>query len=376
MSGLYLHIPFCKQACHYCDFHFSTSSKLRPAVIEAMCSEIAARSGEVSSDIQTIYLGGGTPSILNQGELRLLFDALESHYDCDKVEEITIECNPDDIHQSSLDAWKNIGINRLSVGIQSFDDQALSFMNRAHSAEEAVSSMHLAREAGFDNITLDLIYGIPNMSEQTWKDNISKALSLHPQHISAYCLTIEPNTVFGKWWEKGKLTPVSEEVAASQFEIMREMFHEAGFEPYEVSNFARAGFESKHNSAYWQGSHYLGFGPSAHSFDGPRRRWNVANNAKYVKAIAEGNPYWEEEELSVADQCNERIMTRLRTTWGLNLGALKDDLGIDLMFREKAAIQGLINSRLATLQNEILRLTFEGILQADRIASDLFIIEE
>ncbi|NNE54775.1 MAG: radical SAM family heme chaperone HemW [Flavobacteriales bacterium] len=376
MAGIYLHIPFCKQACHYCDFHFSVNQDRRDQVIDAMILELEQRRQYLNHEsVSTIYFGGGTPSILTKSELTRLLSAIRERFDLESELEITFECNPDDIDADSLNDWRDAGINRLSIGVQSFREIDLKLMNRAHSAAEADSCLEQVRQAGFDNYTLDLIYGIPDCDDTAWQSNIEAALAFNPPHISAYCLTIEPKTVFAHWKRKGKLTEVSPEAAASQFRILSSVLQAAGIEQYEVSNFAKPGFESLHNSAYWQGTPYLGVGPSAHSFDRLSRRWNVSNNIRYANSVVNGSKYWEDEVLTLEDRVNERIMTGLRTRQGLDLVDLQNTTSVDLLQREEALIDRLTKEGLAMLFDGSLRLTNEGLLQADRIASELFIIE-
>lgn len=375
MSGIYVHIPFCKQACFYCDFHFSTSTKSKSEVLNAIKQEIESRAHELKSAVSSVYFGGGTPSFLEPDELEFLLNGIRASYQVSADAEFTIECNPDDMTANRLRSWKEMGFNRLSVGIQSFRNEHLKFMNRAHDEKEAASSLARAKSAGFSNLSLDLIYGIPNMDMHIWRDNIRRALDHEPQHISAYCLTIEPQTVFGRWAKQGKLKPEEDEVAAEQFEVLLQMLNEGGLQQYEVSNFAKDGFQSWHNSSYWKNAKYLGFGPSAHSFDGASRRWNVSNNARYVKAMASGEDYFEKEELSPEDRFNERVMTGLRTTWGVDIAQLKLETGFDLcgLFSEEIVV--VMKQGLGGVHEGIFKLTSRGLLQADRIASDFFIID-
>ncbi len=370
MSGLYIHIPFCRKACTYCDFHFSTNTKGRDEVIAAIRSELVLRRGELGSGpLGSIYFGGGTPSLLPPAQLKGFLDDARGIAAIAPGAEITVEANPDDITAEVLAAWKDIGVTRVSLGTQSFRDDRLVWMGRAHNAAEALKSIDLIAKAGFASWTIDLIYGLPGMTLAEWDEQLSIALDHGMPHLSAYCLTIEPRTVLGDRLKKGTLIPPDDADQSAQFDRLMERMQQAGLVHYEISNFGREGHFAVHNSNYWKGVPYVGIGPSAHSFDGGRRRWNVANNARYTRALAEGGPFWEQEELSLAQRVNERIMTGLRTIWGVDLSTL----GVDLRAAEGATIQRYVDSGDLFIRDERLFLTSQGRRFADRIASDLFI---
>lgn len=374
MSGIYIHIPFCKQACHYCDFHFSTSMGKKELMVAALIKELELRKRE-SSDIgvETIYFGGGTPSVLSAQELGSLVDTVFSHYNVVSSPEITLEANPDDLSHSKLIALSESKVNRLSIGIQSFDDNDLKLMNRAHSALQAQHSLEQATRY-FDNISIDLIYGIPDMSVKHWNANITKALAFDILHISSYALTVEPRTALANFIKKGLIKNVDDEVAQDHFYRLCDRLEENGFENYELSNFAKPGYYSKNNTAYWQQKKYIGIGPSAHSFDGVRRAWNISNNPKYLKAIAKGVLPMETEVLTTRDRYNEYVMTGLRTIWGVSFSKVESDFGIKYrVYLEKQAVRFLEQGFLHIKDNTLLT-TKKGRFLADGIASDLFMV--
>lgn len=376
MAGIYLHIPFCKQACYYCDFHFSTNVAIRTDLVKAMGEEILLQQSYLGGEqVETIYFGGGTPSLLSARELEHLLRVIYDTHPVHNHAEITLEANPDDLTSEKLADMISLGINRLSIGVQSFDDQILAYLHRAHTAQTAIASFEVARKAGFENISIDLIYAIPGLTPEHWKNNLRQATALEPQHISAYTLTIEEKTTFGNWLAKGKLKPVDEALAAGQQEILTALLTSAGFRHYEISNFALPGFESRHNSAYWRGDKYLGIGPSAHSYDQVSRQHNVANNYQYVRSIAEKKVPSVREVLKQSDQINEYILTSLRTEDGCNLDTLNRDFSYNLLTLHGAYIRDLQNHHLVTLDPPHLRLTEAGKLLADKISSDLFLIE-
>ncbi len=375
MAGIYLHVPFCKQACHYCDFHFSTNTRRRGEMIRAMTQELALQSQYLGGDeVHTIYFGGGTPSLLSAAEIDQLLRAIYQHFRVATSPEITLEANPDDLSYEKAQRWHQRGINRLSIGIQSFHDPHLTYLNRAHNAAEASTCVQQAQDAGFNNLSIDLIYAIPAEDHRVWEQDLAQALALQPQHISAYCLTIEEKTVFGRWQQQGKLHEASDTFAAEQFEMLNNALLSARYDPYEVSNFCQPGYYARHNTSYWQGKKYLGVGPSAHSFDGQSRRHNVANNARYQRAIAQGEILYEEELLSRTDRINERVMTGLRTKWGCDLEHLKTVYQFDLYEAHKDYVDGLVTDGRATLEARKLVLTPRGKLWADGIAQELFVI--
>ncbi|HEV8512077.1 MAG TPA: radical SAM family heme chaperone HemW [Cyclobacteriaceae bacterium] len=375
MAGLYFHIPFCKQACHYCDFHFSTSQDLKDDLVNALCQEIEMQKSYLEGEsIDTIYFGGGTPSLLSGQHLQSLFDAVDKNFVTSNPE-VTLEANPDDLSEENLAMLKAVGVNRLSIGIQSFDDNILKFLNRAHSSHEAFLCLERARHAGIDNISIDLIYAIPGQGNDLLKKNIEKVISISPEHVSAYSLTIEEKTVFGKRQKKGIFPVETEEAAAAQMEILMEELGNAGFDQYEISNFCKPGFYSRHNSSYWQQKKYLGIGPSAHSYNGLSRQSNINSNTLYIKSITQGKIPCQIEILTRANKINEYLFTTLRTTWGCNLNYLLEQMNYDLMKENHQALDAFIKHQFVTVENNILRLSDKGKLLADKIASDLFIKE-
>ncbi|HLW41636.1 MAG TPA: radical SAM family heme chaperone HemW, partial [Flavobacterium sp.] len=327
MAGIYIHIPFCKQACHYCDFHFSTSLKKKEEMIAALIQEIHLRKEEINEPVETIYFGGGTPSVLSNEEINILIDAVFSLFDVMKHPEITLEANPDDLTKERIHELAHSRINRLSIGVQSFYDEDLQLMNRAHNAKEAWESLEEAAKH-FDNISIDLIYGIPNMSLERWESNIQKALDLGIPHISSYALTVEPKTALASLIKKGKIPTLDDGEAHEHFLRMVSILENNGFVHYELSNFGKPDYFSKNNSAYWLGKKYLGIGPSAHSFDGKNRSWNIANNSLYIQAIQKNELPNETETLSIQDRYNEYIMTGLRTIWGVSVFSVEHEFGV------------------------------------------------
>jgi oxygen-independent coproporphyrinogen-3 oxidase len=369
MAGLYLHIPFCKQACHYCDFHFSTSLRLKTELLDALARELALRSGYLGgAELASVYLGGGTPSILESAEIVGLFEAINRHYRVAPDAEITLEANPDDLDADKVaDLRAYTPVNRLSIGIQSFDDADLRWMNRAHSAGEAHACLERVAAAGFDDLTIDLIYGAPNMPHERWRANLRTAIGYGVPHLSCYNLTVEPGTALHHFVAKGKSAPVDDVHSAEQFEILLDATEAAGYEAYEISNFALPGRYARHNSSYWSGAPYLGIGPSAHSFDGRERRWNAANNARYVRALQEGVVPFESERLTPAQRYNEYVMTALRTQWGVDPERLEAHRG---HFEREA--RPLLDGGALALRDGRYVLTRQGKLMADRIAMALF----
>lgn len=373
MAGIYFHIPFCKQACYYCDFHFSTNLSLKQELLSALARETEMQRSYLREPIDTIYFGGGTPSLADPAEIGMLLNKVRSVFDVAPDAEITLEANPDDLTPSKLHGFRNEGVNRLSIGIQSFEERVLRFLNRAHDSVAARNCIPLAREAGFSNISMDLIYAIPGQSFAEWKDNVLEAIRLEPEHISAYSLTIEEKTVFGNWSAKGKLVAVGDDLSAEQFDLLITLLETAGYEHYEISNFAKPGFRSRHNSSYWKQEKYLGIGPSAHSYDGESRQFNVANNYQYVSAIREGKVPCTIEHLSRTDQVNDYLLTTLRTSWGTDLARLRDQMNYDLLSSRSAYIEELLRNGYAIVAKDHLVLTRKGKFLADKISSDLFL---
>jgi len=374
MSGIYIHIPFCKQACHYCDFHFSTSVKRKGELVDMLCKELALRKNELPDNlIETIYFGGGTPSLLNGEELTQIFNSIYSNFQVSENAEITLEANPDDLSIEKLEVLNAAGINRLSIGVQSFFEEDLKLMNRAHNAKEALESIQMAKEY-FDNISIDLIYGIPGMAEERWKENLKIALDLNLPHFSCYALTVEPNTALKKFIEKGIIKPVDDEAAKAHFDILVETLENEGFVHYEFSNFGKPGYFSRNNTAYWFGKPYLGIGPSAHSFDGNSRKWNISNNSLYIKALQKDKLTMQEEKLSEVDKYNEYVMTRLRTMWGVSPDEVEEKFGLRYKNYLMEQADPYLKKDLMSLKNGNLHITAKGKFLGDGISSDLFFI--
>jgi oxygen-independent coproporphyrinogen-3 oxidase len=386
MSGIYIHIPFCKQACHYCDFHFSTSLKKKNEMVLALAKEITLRKSEFQDDsefsgVETIYFGGGTPSILQIADIRLLIDEVYRNYKVVDNPEITLEANPDDLTpilsfrgtRNLFKEFKAIGVNRLSIGIQSFFEDDLKLMNRAHNSEEAKRCLEIA-SSYFDNISIDLIYGMPNMSNEKWLQNIETALSYNIPHISSYALTVEPKTALHTFIQKGIIPQLDDEVAQEHFHLLVDKLEENGFIHYELSNFGKENYFSKNNSSYWLGKKYIGIGPSAHSYDGEKRGWNVSNNALYLKSIQENKLPLETETLTKTDRYNEYVMTGLRTIWGISLDRIATEFGktyLDYLNQQAAKY---IEDHLLFVDDNVLRTTKSGKFLSDGIASDLFLL--
>ena len=370
MSGLYIHIPFCKKACTYCDFHFSTTLKTRDALLSAMHAELEQRAPEiVGAAMGTIYFGGGTPSLMEPQMIAAFIDQAKRLFAVEADAEVTLEANPDDITEERLAAWKSIGITRLSIGIQSFRDDRLRFMGRAHTALQSHRALELIANAGFTSWTMDLIYGLPGMSMDEWNEQLDLSFAFNAPHLSAYCLTVEPKTTLAHRVQAGDVHMPGDADQAAQFERLIERAEEAGLTQYEISNFGREGHYSRHNTSYWKGIPYLGIGPSAHSFNGnDTRRWNIANNNTYTSRVRSGVHYWQEETLSPAQRTNERLLTGLRTIWGVAL----DELAIDPRKENSALIDHYVKRGELLVQDGRLVLTRAGRNFADRIAADLF----
>lgn len=371
-GGIYIHIPFCKQACFYCDFHFSTSLKKKNELIEALDKELELRKDEFKQKtVETIYFGGGTPSLLTNAELQFVVDSVYKHYKVSEHPEITLEANPDDLSKKRIIELSESPVNRLSIGIQSFFESDLKLMNRAHNATEAKTCLEDAVNY-FDNISVDLIYGIPGATNTQWLENIEMALSYNVPHISSYALTVEPKTALASFIKKGIIPDVDDEQAHEQFHILKDRLEASGFIHYELSNFGKEGYFSKNNSGYWQGKSYLGIGPSAHSFNGTQRGWNVSNNSKYIKAIQQQQLPIEIETLSQTDRYNEYVMTGLRTIWGLSLAKVENDFGV--LYKDYLLEQSkvFINQHLLYIEADHLRVTKKGQFLSDGISSELF----
>jgi len=369
VAGIYIHIPFCRQACHYCNFHFSTSLRYKNELVGALLKEISLPQEYLSGEtIETIYFGGGTPSLCSKEEIASIVEKIQSSFIVSENAEVTLEANPDDITRYKLKDWKDTGINRLSIGIQSFFDEDLQWMNRAHTAKQAVDNLQLA-VASFSNISIDLIYGTPSLTNERWKQNVDTAIAFNIPHLSCYALTVEPKTPLDKLIRQHKSPDINPDKQSEQFLLLMQWLREGRYEHYEISNFAKAGFRSRHNSSYWQGKKYIGIGPSAHSFDGNARWWNIANNNSYIESVNKGTIPFDKEQLTPGQKLNEYIMISLRTIEGLNLSGLDQQASFEL----KAASKKYIETGLMTMENDFLKLTNEGKLLADGIAADLFV---
>ena len=374
MSGIYIHIPYCKQACYYCNFHFSISTKNKAKVVEAMLKELYIKSQNYNDIVETIYFGGGTPSFLETEEINCLTEAVFNNFKTASNLEITLEANPDDLTIKKLKELSKSKINRLSIGVQSFNDHDLKIMNRAHNSKDANRCVKNAKKY-FDNLSIDLIYGMPESTLESWEHNLDIAVSYNTNHISSYALTIEPKTALEKYVEKGLVKLLDEEIIFKQYKLMLRRLSNENYINYELSSFAKDGYFSKNNTAYWLRKNYIGIGPSAHSFDGISRSWNISNNNLYLKAIEENKMYYKTEKLTKTDQYNEYVMTGLRTIWGISLDFLKDNFGTKYQnhFVEKS--KKYIYSKHLILKNNVIKTTIEGKFLADGIASELFIVK-
>lgn len=371
MAGIYIHIPFCKTKCTYCDFYSSTDFARQDDLLRAMLQEIEERKSYLNEKISTIYFGGGTPSVLEVADIHSILQAILSNFDVDKNAEITLEANPDDLTLKYLKELREIGINRLSIGIQSFDDKQLIAINRRHSAETALHSVKLAQKIGFDNISIDLIFGLPEQSLQSWKQQIDKAMTLDVQHISAYGLIYEENTPLWKQMKAGKITPTDDELSVAMYNYLVKTCTKNGFEQYEISNFSKSGFRSKHNSSYWEQTPYMGIGPSAHSYNVHSRQWNIASVEKYCQNIISGKNYFEKEILTEKDKYNDLVMVSLRRIEGINLDKIRNQFGEKMHDYCIKSAAKYIESHKLHINNNTLRLTSEGILISDKIIVDL-----
>jgi oxygen-independent coproporphyrinogen-3 oxidase len=382
MSGIYIHIPFCKQACSYCDFHFSTKMTSKDQMIEALCMELKMRKDSFAQDqINSIYFGGGTPSVLSPVEIERLIEAVFSHYSITAVAEITLEANPDDLSEAYIKALSKTKVNRISVGIQSFHQSDLSFMNRAHNASQSKEALHWVKQY-FDNYSIDLIYGVPMLGmspeeqDLLWAENVKMALGFNPNHISAYALTMEPKTVLEHQIKSGKLPPLDESRAQAQFTTLRRLLTNAAYEHYEFSNFSRQGFYAVNNSGYWEGKSYMGIGPSAHSYDGKSRSWNAASNPIYIRAIFEGKRPFDIEYLSVSERYNEYIMTGLRSSKGVELSKINALFGPEYeSYAIREAQEKIAEGLLEIVNDTVLKITDSGLFFSDGIAAQLFYID-
>jgi oxygen-independent coproporphyrinogen-3 oxidase len=371
VAGIYVHIPFCRKRCTYCDFHFSTTfSRYRDDLISAIVREVELRKNEILEPIETIYFGGGTPSILSEKEINELVDVVNNSFEISKQVEFTFEVNPEDVTRENAQIWKQAGINRISIGIQSFKESDLKWMNRAHELHQSFEAVDILKKNGFSNISADLIYGLPELNLKEWEQHLQQVIDLDVQHISAYCLTVEKQTALNHFVRTGKLKTPSEELQSGQFNLMLRFLSKKGFNQYEISNFSKPGFDSKHNTSYWLNKPYLGVGPSAHSFEGNKRRWNVSNNTKYYKSVGKNSDWFEEEILSETDQWNELFLTGLRTCWGVSKDNISQ-LG-ELKSAEQDTLKKLIQSGDLIETTEALILSEKGRLKADGIAVMFF----
>ena len=373
---IYLHIPFCKQKCSYCNFHFSTSFSLKDEMLSAIKKEIQLRHNELENKtLKSLYFGGGTPSVLSVDEIKSLIDEIQKYFSFDNNIEITLESNPDDLNKNFLKELSKTEVNRLSIGTQSFYDEDLKLMNRAHNASEAESSIKRAQDFGLVNISIDLIYGSPTSNFEIWKDNLSKTIELQVPHVSSYALTVEPKTALEKWIENGKIRSPEETEQNQEFYYMKDFLKDNGFDYYEISNFGKPGFHSKHNSAYWKSEPYLGIGPSAHSYNGHlERSWNIANNPIYIKNLNQNILPKEKEILTEKDRFNEMIMIGLRTIWGVDLNRINQNFSSEVIDYLNQEIKSKIESGILEIENNYLKIPEKHWFLADGIASDLFIV--
>ncbi|WP_068701532.1 radical SAM family heme chaperone HemW [Paludibacter jiangxiensis] len=371
MAGLYIHIPFCKSRCSYCDFHSGVQLTLLDRFEDALCTELTSRVSYLKNDpLETIYFGGGTPSLLSTEHLSAIFESIQSHWDISSCNEITLEANPDDLSEEQLKELSELPINRLSIGIQSFNDNELKLLRRRHTAQQAVDAVKRAQKY-FSNISIDLMYGLPEQTISSWENTISEALALNIQHVSAYHLTYEEGTLLERKRREGRILPVLEEESVTMYRLLQRKLKEKGIEQYEISNFAIPGFHSRHNSSYWEGIRYLGIGPSAHSFDGESRQWNIANTLQYITGIEQGTPHFEKEVLSETDKYNEMIMISLRTTNGISLERVEKEFGTNTKKELIKQSARFIDAGIMLLEKNRLHLSSEGLFLSDGIITDL-----
>ena len=374
MSGIYIHIPFCRQACHYCDFHFSTSLRNKKEFLAGLKTEIALQKNYFADGVNTIYFGGGTPSVLSKDEIRDIFNELSKHFSIKADAEITLEANPEDLSREKLKELSQTPVNRLSIGIQSFSDWDLKFLNRIHSANDAIDSVVNAQAVGFKNISIDLIYGIQTLTNEQWKKNLDIAFKMNVPHISCYSLTVEPKTILDSFIRKGKIKNVDSEKSAEQFGVLMDEMQKNNFIQYEISNFCKDGFYSKHNSNYWKGVKYLGLGPAAHSYNGESRQWNVKSNAAYINSIQKNKIQFEVELLTDEQKYNEYILTSLRTIWGADIKSVEERFSSEINSHfSSSSLMAQKNNFLKRVDGKLF-LTTKGKLFADKIASDLFVV--
>lgn len=375
MGGIYIHIPFCKQRCKYCAFYSTTQHSLQQRYVDAVCRELSMRHDYITGSADTVYFGGGTPSTLSKEQIGAILNSIKETFGISENAEITIEANPDDLTPEYLSQLRSLNINRLSMGVQSFNDRQLKQLQRRHDARKAREAVENARKAGFKNISIDLIFALPGSTDSEWADDLKQAIELRPTHISAYNLTYEEGTALYREAESGKITPLSEEENISQFETLIKTLKEANYRHYEISNFALPGFESRHNSSYWNNIPYLGCGAAAHSYNGESRCWNIANIQEYIRGIENNSPEFEIEHLTIGEQHNDTILTRLRTAEGINLETFKERFGARMTDNLLKAASKHIDSGTLQLCNNTLSLTHKGIFISDAIMRDLIYIE-
>lgn len=376
MAGIYIHIPFCRQACHYCDFHFSTTLNEKERMVNAILKELELRKDYIGNEIiETIYLGGGTPSLLESNQIELILEKANKLFEISRDAEITLEANPDDLVFEKIRKINKTRVNRLSIGIQSFFDDDLKYFNRIHTAKEGINSIKMAQDAGFENITIDLIYGFPGLTIDKWIKNLETGVELNIPHISCYCLTVEKGTALDHFIKTKKLPPLDEDLSNKHFEILMQFIYRNNYEQYEISNFCKDGRYSKHNTSYWKGETYLGIGPSAHSYNKKSRQWNVSNNFKYMQQIETGTIPCEIEENTPSTSYNDYILTSLRTQWGSDLNYISKNFGRFFAEHFLLSIEKEVENLYVNKNKNIFTLTDKGKYFADRIASDLFILK-
>lgn len=376
MSGIYIHIPYCKQACHYCDFHFSTSMKTKKEMIDCIVKEMDIRKGEFSKKIDSVYIGGGTPSVMNNLELETIFNGLEKKISIGEIKEITIEINPEDLTSEKLEFYKEIGINRLSIGIQSMNNNILKWMNRSHDKNQIINGLYTVKEVGFENISLDFIYGTPENLSRDYKDELLEIIKFNPAHLSCYHLTIEDGTYFGHLEKKSKIKRIEDDVSQKEFQWISEKLKSKNYQHYEISNFALQGKQSFHNSNYWNQSSYIGLGPGAHSFRNSTRRWNISNNRLYMKNIKAGVPYFEQEVLSPYDLVNEKIMLGLRTLNGLDKDYIFSIVPRSIKEVIESKLNTFLKDEILISTNNIISMNPEKWLLSEYVSRELFILKE
>ena len=375
MAGIYIHIPFCKRRCIYCDFFSTIQSEKKPTYIHALCQELEMRKNYLEGEeIETIYLGGGTPSQLTEKELNKIFTSLYNIYKVKEDAEITLEANPDDLTPEYVSMLRRLPINRISMGIQTFQEETLKLLHRRHTARQAIEAFQRCREAGFRNISIDLMYGLPGETLKIWKEDLQQAIALHPEHISAYHLIYEEGTALWKLREEHQVEEADEDLSVTLFKTLIDELKQAGYQHYEISNFCLPGLHSRHNSSYWTGKKYLGCGPSAHSFNGSSRQWNIASLDNYLKGIASGKPNYEIEELDLYTRYNDFVITSIRTCWGMSLSRLRSEYGEELYSYCLRMAKSHLEQGVLEIEEDTLRLTQEGIFISDGIMSDLLFV--